>query len=276
MARLGKGFQDVVRIVEGGWHQLGRFHAGITEHDALIARPFILVARRVHALGDVLGLLVDEVADLGGLPVKAVLLVTDFANGLAGDLLDQLRRHRGWTAYFTGEHDLVGGRKRLAGNTRIGIGGEVGVDNRIGDAIADLVRMSFGNGFAGEQIRALLGQEPASSAGDCEKPALAGGRKTPLKTGAGSWSSVIDRSRGAFSAPLHGTRARFRRRPGREPWSVQRCVCVPAARRSCNRRAPAPASRAWRADRAPRCRVAVSIRKRPSGGWAIWRRHSPP
>ena len=69
----------------------------------------------------------------------------------AGKLLD-LAAHGVGAAHLAGDDHAVGGGERLAGDARFRHRGEIGVDDRIGDAVADLVRMALGNGFAGEQI----------------------------------------------------------------------------------------------------------------------------
>jgi hypothetical protein len=40
VAGLGQQLEDLVGIVDRGWHQGRRFAAGIPEHDALVARTF--------------------------------------------------------------------------------------------------------------------------------------------------------------------------------------------------------------------------------------------
>ena len=62
-------------------------------------------------------------------------------------------------ARLAGDHDLVGGRQRLAGHAQLpgidaGLGAlaEEQVDHLVGDAIANLVRMPLRNGFAREQV----------------------------------------------------------------------------------------------------------------------------
>ncbi len=117
--------------------------------------------------------------DLHGLPVEAVLFVTDFTDRLAGRrtetrridermpgsimgdgavliLLQESIRH----AHFAGDDHAIGGRKRFTGNTdrpRIDAGAARflvdHVHDFIGDAVANLVRMAFGHRFAGEEIR---------------------------------------------------------------------------------------------------------------------------
>ena len=59
---------------------------------------------------------------------------------------------------LAGDDDAVGGGQGLAGDADLpgsmpvfGLAIEQ-VDDLVGDAVADLVRMAFGNGLAGEQI----------------------------------------------------------------------------------------------------------------------------
>jgi hypothetical protein len=71
-------------IVDRGGHQRAGFGAGVAEHDALVARAFVLVAGAVHALGDVAGLGVEVAFDMGVAPGEAGLVVADVAHRLAG------------------------------------------------------------------------------------------------------------------------------------------------------------------------------------------------
>ena len=53
MAVRRHALQDLVAVGQGRRHQLGGLVAGETEHDALVAGAFVLVAGGVDALGDV-------------------------------------------------------------------------------------------------------------------------------------------------------------------------------------------------------------------------------
>ena len=76
----------------------------------------------------------------------------------AADLLEQRRL----AAAFAGDDDLVGRGQRLAAEPRVdqAVVGDAELDvvrqerieDRVGDLVADLVGMAFGNGLAGEQI----------------------------------------------------------------------------------------------------------------------------
>ncbi len=87
------------------------FRAGVTEHDALVARAFLalLVRGVVDALRDVGRLRMQENVDLGGLPVEAVLFIADVADRLArrGLELDGLI----WSAPFLSFFIRLGGRR---------------------------------------------------------------------------------------------------------------------------------------------------------------------
>ena len=77
MAGIGQRFAGLLRVIERRRHQLRGLGAGIAEHDALVARAFVLVARGVDALGDIDRLGMDDALDLGVHPMEAFLLVAD-------------------------------------------------------------------------------------------------------------------------------------------------------------------------------------------------------
>ena len=96
--------------------------------------------------------------DVGLLPVEAFLLVADVADGHARDVRDPILGHRLGPARLARDDHLVGRRQRLAGGPdRPRIDAGLGafaieeVDDLIGDAVAYLVGMAFGNGLAGEE-----------------------------------------------------------------------------------------------------------------------------
>src|SRR3546814_2081231 len=70
-------FQDLVRIIQRRRHEIGGFVAGIAEHDALVARAFILVSAGVNALRDMRGLTVEEVGEFGGFPLETLLIISN-------------------------------------------------------------------------------------------------------------------------------------------------------------------------------------------------------
>ena len=77
-----------------------------------------------------------------------------------------LEQRRG-DAHFAGDDDAVGGGQRLAGDADLagvhaGLLGfaEDQVDDLVGDAVADLVRMALGNRFRSEEIGLPHGRNP--------------------------------------------------------------------------------------------------------------------
>ncbi len=162
MARFGDQTQDLVGVENRCRHQVRRLVAGIAEHDALVARALFLGharLQRVDALGDVGRLRMQEDLDIAGLPVEALLLVADVLDRAAHHALDLLVGDGLRPAGLTGDHHLVGGGERLACRAdRPGIDARLRalaieqVDDLVGNPVADLVRVSLGHRFAGEQI----------------------------------------------------------------------------------------------------------------------------
>jgi hypothetical protein len=150
LPRIVHQLQDAVGVVNRRRHQFGRLAAGIAEHDALVAGTLVLVAGGIDALGDVGRLGVQQDLDLGILPVEAFLLVADVADRLAGEAFDLAEDGLG-AAHLAGDDHAVGGGKRLAGDARLGHRRQIGVDDGIGNPVADLVRVAFRHGFTGEQ-----------------------------------------------------------------------------------------------------------------------------
>src|SRR5262245_32060120 len=113
-AGLAQGLEDVMGIVDRRRHELRRLVAGIAEHDSLIARANVLVAQGVDALGDVRRLAVQQHLDSGALPMKAVLLVSDVLDSLAGALDNAVTGDAFGAAILAGNDDAVGGSEGLA------------------------------------------------------------------------------------------------------------------------------------------------------------------
>ena len=146
-----------MRHGDGHGHIFGRLVAGIAEHHALIARADVRASvlgaaleRIVHAHGDVAGLLVERGQHGAGLAVKAVFgaVIADVEDFLARDFVD---RHARSGADFAHDQHKASGGAALAGDVRIGILCEYGVQNGVGNLVADFVGMSFGHGFRGKQ-----------------------------------------------------------------------------------------------------------------------------
>ena len=179
-ALLGQRAQDLVREEDRGRHERAllvdlALGAGEAEHHALVARAFFLAALLllgVDAHRDVGRLAVQQHLDVGAVPREAVLVVADVLDDAARDLGEQLAVHhrravelldqRRLAAAFAGDDDLVGGGQRLAAEPRVDLAvvldaeldvvRQERVEDRIGDLVAHLVGMAFGNGLAGEEI----------------------------------------------------------------------------------------------------------------------------
>ena len=152
LAHLGQALCQLVGQADGHGHQLRGLVAGIAEHHALVACTAHLV---VGAEGDVGALAVDVGDDSAGVGVKAVLCagVADVGDDLADDLLEVHVAVGGDLA-----HDVhqTGGRAGLAGHAGVGVVGQNFVQNGIGDLVADLVGMSFGDGLRSKQVSCHL------------------------------------------------------------------------------------------------------------------------
>ena len=118
-------------VIQRRWHQVRRFSRGITEHDALVARAFVLVARGVYALRDVRRLAMQVIFKAQSFPMEAVLRVTDFLNGAADGGLDFCLGALGpltifihaFAADFACEHNQLRGGQGFARDARFGIFG---------------------------------------------------------------------------------------------------------------------------------------------------------
>ena len=139
----------------------GRLVAGEAEHDALVARAFVLVLAGIDALRDVRRLRMEVIGEIEAVPVEAFLLVADALHHIANGLLDlfaDARRpiavlvHDPFAADFAGQDDAIGRGHRLAGDARLWVLREEQIDNGIGNLVGDLVGMTFGHGFGREQI----------------------------------------------------------------------------------------------------------------------------
>ena len=152
LAQLGLALDQAVRVVDRRGHQLGRFVAGVAEHQALVAGAGVqvVVAGVVHALGDVLALLVVADHDRAALVVDAVLgvVVADALEGVARDL-DVVDVDVGGD--FAGQHDQAGVGQRFGGDAGVRVLLEDGIEDRVGNLVGHLVGMAFGDGFGSKE-----------------------------------------------------------------------------------------------------------------------------
>ena len=156
LAHLGQALGQLVGQADGQRHQLGRLVAGVAEHHALVARTGHVV---VGAQRNVGALAVDVGDDSAGVAVKAVL------GAVIADGADDLARRAGDVHVAAGRdlaHDVdkTGGAGRLAGNAGTGVLRQDGVEDGVGDLVADFVGMPLGDGFGREKNFGHWGKPP--------------------------------------------------------------------------------------------------------------------
>jgi hypothetical protein len=136
------------------------------------AGTFVFVVLGIHALGDMRRLGMKKHFDLGALPMEAFLFIADVPDRLAGGVDENLGRDLLGSACLPGNDDAIRRGKGFAGNPQI-LGGpavfrpepEKGIHHFVGDPVADLVGMTFRNGFASKQIAGTLHLPPSSHQG---------------------------------------------------------------------------------------------------------------
>ena len=141
---------------DGQGHVLGGFVAGIAEHHALISRASIELILRpalqgvVHTHGDVAGLLVHADQHRAGIAVKAIFgpVIADIDHLLPGDLVDG---YVGRGSDLPHHQDHAGGRSAFAGYPGHGVLFQNSVQHRVGNLVADLIRMSFSDRLRSKQ-----------------------------------------------------------------------------------------------------------------------------
>ena len=144
---------DLVRIEQGGGHQLRRFVRGVAEHHPLISGPLFLEEPLAlgHALRDIRRLPMDGQQHLNivGAEADAGLVVADVPDRIQRDLLPI---DLGASGDFTRDHHQIGGAQRFTGDAAVGVLREAGVEDGVGYPVADLVGVSLGDRFAGEDV----------------------------------------------------------------------------------------------------------------------------
>ena len=97
--------------------------------------------------------------DLGLLPAEAFLVVADVVDRHAGEMGQQIGRHRRRPARLAGEHHAVGGHQGLTRDARIGIRRQIGIEDCVAEPIGDLVGMALRDRLGGEQELAGIAHE---------------------------------------------------------------------------------------------------------------------
>lgn len=139
LANVGKTLAEAGGEEVGEGHELGGLIGGVAEHDALVTSADLLDALvEVDALGDIGALLLDGDDDVAGVAVDALVGggVADVADGGADDVLEI---DLGVGGDLTEDHDHAGLGGGLAGDLGLGVLGEAGVEDGIGNLIAELV-----------------------------------------------------------------------------------------------------------------------------------------
>ncbi len=162
LAHRGEALGETVCEPDRQGHVLGGLGRGVAEHNALVAcaLPVEIVAALlgtrfegvVDALGDVGRLCADRDGDAARATVEADLrrVVADVDDAVA---------HQRRDVHVPAGGDLAGDvhearcDERLDGDAACGVFGEKGVEDAIGDLVADLVGVAFGDRFGGEQAQ---------------------------------------------------------------------------------------------------------------------------
>ena len=144
---FGQAAGQLVGHRDGKRHQLRSLIAGVTEHHTLIAGAGHLI---VGAQRDVGALAVNVGDDAAGVTVKAVLgtVIANAADDIAGDAGNV---HIAVGGDLTHDVDKAGGAGGLTGHAGTGVLLQNGIQYGVGDLVADLVGMPFGDRFGREQ-----------------------------------------------------------------------------------------------------------------------------
>ena len=144
---------------QGQGHQLCRLVTGVAEHHALVARAVVQLGFLVvlvfqgfvHAQGDVGGLLVDGGDDAAGVTVETVFapVIANVPDHLPGDFVNVHIAAGGDLAH---DVDQARAGRGLTGHPALGVLGQDGVQDGVGNLVADFVGMPLGNGLRGEEI----------------------------------------------------------------------------------------------------------------------------
>jgi hypothetical protein len=147
LANLGELVRQLVRELDRHRHQLLGLVAREAKHQALVAGALLRrVGAAVNALRDIGRLRGNRHHDRARVSIKAHVRAgePDLANRLADDRRIVELRLGG---DLTGEHHEAGLRDAFARDAAIRILGEAGVEDGVGDGVAQLVGVAFGDGL---------------------------------------------------------------------------------------------------------------------------------
>ena len=142
-----------MRVVNRRRHQ----HVGLirskTEHQTLIPRALVGFIGLVGAERDVGRLLTNSIDHGAGIAIEAHVgrVKADIEHGLANHLLELAGGHVTGRRDFSCHHHHAGFDKRLNGDPRIGVFGQVGIQNGIGNLIRHFVGVPFRHRFRCEK-----------------------------------------------------------------------------------------------------------------------------
>ena len=141
-------------------HQLGRFIAGIAEHDSLVARAdqiegiTVVVVCLIHPLGDVGRLLIEGHQHGAAVGIEAAGPGAAVADPFDHAPHERVEVHPGGGGDFAGDQAEAGVHNGFAGHPGGGILSKQGIEHRVAHLVADLVGMALGDRFRGEDITA--------------------------------------------------------------------------------------------------------------------------
>ena len=153
-AAVGALLGEVAGKLVGEGHEGLGLVGGVAEHHTLVTSTEVLVLLDVvlaeDGLVDFGGLLFDGNEEVAGLVVEALggVVEADVFDGGADDLLVV---EDGFGGDFTEDHDHTGLEAGLAGDLGVGISGEAGVEDGVGDLIGHLVGVTLSDVFRREE-----------------------------------------------------------------------------------------------------------------------------
>ena len=158
----GEFATEAVGEHDRGGHELGRFVASVAEHEALIAGAllgggFAFGFAIIHTLRNVRALAGEKIGNENAVRVEDIVVVhiADSTDRRADDVADvengiERRAFDFRDRDFAADNDGVAFNEGLARDAAGFVDGQAGIEDRIGDGVANLVWMAFANGFGGE------------------------------------------------------------------------------------------------------------------------------
>lgn len=140
-------------------------HPKLHSHDTLVTGTVVLEVTVVKTLGNVGGLLLDGNKDVTGLVVETLVRVV-VANLLDGVTDNLLEVDVGLGGDLTKDHDHTGLGGGLTGDLGVGVLGETGIEDGIGDLVTDLVWVALSNRLGGEEEAGISMRSKAADTGE--------------------------------------------------------------------------------------------------------------